>query len=216
MRKTVAILGLLSLAIVIGASPASADGVGLVDYSVTGTFGAIAGFPSTSISTAGDSFTFSFSVDPASLGPGPLGIASSPIDISFDYTDTRGGSTIASLTGEPGTVTFNSLIQGGLFDIDFFLGTDHFILQLNGTVAGFTDGSIPTLNTGSFTITPGDGLGDGSLLGDFDNGSVNNIDSGTVTATAANMPEPSSLLLLGSGFLALGSFGRKRLFQRNA
>ena len=218
MRKTVAILGLLSLAFVIGASSARADGVGLVDYSVTGTFAAIDGFPSTSISNAGDSFTFTFSVDPTSLGTGPLGLASSPIPITFDYTDSLHGTTISSLTGEPGTVTFNSLDQGGLFDIDFFVGGDHFILQLEGTVAGFTDGSTPTLNTGSFTITDGitsgPDAGMGSMLGDFDADTVDAIAGGTVTASA--MPEPSSLLLLGSGFLALGSFARKRLFQPNA
>jgi hypothetical protein len=223
MRKTVAILGLLSLAFVIGASPASADGVGFVDYSVTGTFAAIDGFSSTSISTAGDSFTFSFSVDPALLGSGPLGSSSSPIDISFDYTDTRSGSTIFSLTGEPGTVTFNSLLSDppGLFDIDFFVGGDHFVLFLTGTDAGFIDGTPPTLNTGKFTITDGvtsgPDAGAGSIFGDFDAGTVDAIAGGTVKATQASaMPEPSSLLLLGSGFLALGSFARKRLFQRNA
>jgi PEP-CTERM motif-containing protein len=101
-----------------------------------------------------------------------------------------------------------------LFDIEFFpASSDDFILQLFGPDAGFIDGPTPTLNTGVFTITPGDELGDGSSLGDYTNFAINSVTSGTVTAA---MPEPSSLLLLGSGFLALGSFARKRLFQRNA
>jgi hypothetical protein len=50
-------------------------------------------------------------------------------------------------------------------------------------------------------------------LGDFTNLAVDSV-SGTVTATAVSTPEPSSLLLLGSGFLALGGFARKRLIAR--
>jgi hypothetical protein len=34
------------------------------------------------------------------------------------------------------------------------------------------------------------------------------------TATAVSAPEPSSLLLLGSGFLALGGLVRRRLIAR--
>jgi hypothetical protein len=40
------------------------------------------------------------------------------------------------------------------------------------------------------------------------------IIDGKVTATPTGVPEPSSLLLLGSGFLALGGFARKRLVAR--
>ena len=214
MRKALGVLALFSLAFAMSAPSASADGT--VDYTVNGTFGAVVGFPDTTLSTAGDSFTITFSVDPALLGPGPLGDATGNIPITFNYTDFLGGTVNHSLTGQAGVVTFFTENDFGLFDIEFFpAGGDDFFLQLFGLDPGFIDGTTPILNTGVFTITPGDDMGDGSSFGDFTNPAINSITSGTVPATAA-MPEPSSLLLLGSGFLALGSFARKRLFQRNA
>jgi hypothetical protein len=219
MRKAIGVLALFSLAFAMSAPSASADGT--VDYTVNGTFGAVVGFPDTSLSTAGDSFTVTFSVDPALLGPGPLGDSSPNIPITFNYTDFLGGTVNHTLTGQAGVVTFFTLDDFGLFDIEFFpAGGDDFFLQFFGVDPGFStdpSGFNPVLNTGVFTITPGDDLGDGSQIGDFTNLAINSITSGTVTATsAANMPEPSSLLLLGSGFLALGSFARKRLFQHNS
>ncbi len=87
------------------------------------------------------------------------------------------------------------------------------LLQLFGPDAGFNVGPPLTLNTGGpFVISPGDDIGDGSLLGDFTSGTANSITSGSVTTSTSNVPEPSSILLLGSGFLALGAFARKRLF----
>jgi hypothetical protein len=47
-------------------------------------------------------------------------------------------------------------------------------------------------------------MNDPTIFGDLTGGTVN----GTPSVAA---PEPSSLLLLGSGFLALGGFARKRL-----
>jgi PEP-CTERM motif-containing protein len=211
MRKALGVLALFSLAFAMSAPSASADGV--VDYSVNGTWGAVVGFPDTTLSTAGDSFTLTFSVDPALLGPGPLGDSTGNIPITFNYTDFLGDTVNHTLTGQAGIVTFFTANDFGLFDIEFFpASSDDFILQLFGPDAGFIDRPTPTLNTGVFTITPGDDLGGGSSLGDFTNFAINSVTSGSVTA----MPEPSSLLLLGSGFLALGSFARKRLFQRNA
>jgi len=41
------------------------------------------------------------------------------------------------------------------------------------------------------------------------------LTGGSVTGTSAvSTPEPSSLLLLGGGFLALGGFARRRLSAR--
>ncbi|MGA8142761.1 MAG: PEP-CTERM sorting domain-containing protein [Candidatus Acidiferrales bacterium] len=199
------------------ARTASADGV---DYTVNGAFAAIDGFSSTSLSNPGDSFTLTFSVDPALLGPGPIGgNAAGPIAVTFDYTDFLGSTINFSLTGQAGTATFYTSAGLGLFDIEFIApGGDDFLLQLLGPDPGFVDGTPPALNTGTFVITPGPttgpDTGTGSLFGDFNTGNADSV-SGTVTAVSSTaVPEPSSLLLLGSGFLALGTFARKRLLGR--
>jgi hypothetical protein len=215
MRKALTIMALLALAASFGAQIARADGP--VDYVVTGTLATGDPFTSTTLANPGDSFSFTFSVDPALLGPGPIGAdATGDIPITFDYTDT---TTNLSLTGQAGTVTFFDENEGGLFDLDFVFGGDLFILQLFGPDSGFIDGTPPALNTGTFVISPGgtgENAGFGSLFGDGNTADFAAIASGTVQATpTAAVPEPSSLLLLGSGFLMLGSFARKRLFSQS-
>jgi hypothetical protein len=218
MRKLLMIGAVLGLSVGFTALTASADGV--VDYTVTGTYAAIMGFPSTPLSTPGDTFTFTFSVDPALLTSQVNG-TSNPISVSdINYTDSSGHS----LTNQAGTINFFTVEQLGLFDLEFLSGTGDFFLSLQGP-AGFNVGPPLTLNTGGpFTVTPGDTTGtamnQGSILGDFDPSLCNSdlticpmdaIIEGKVTATPTGVPEPSSLLLLGSGFLALGGFARKRV-----
>ena len=213
MRKLVTIAAVLGLSISFCALAASAD---TVSYTVSGTYATGAPFTSTLLSNPGDSFTFTFSLDSALLGPGPIGKdMTGDIPITFSYTDSLGGTVVHSLTGQAGSVSFADLTALGLFDLDFTFNGDLFILQLMGPDPGFIDGVPPTLNTGSFVITPGGtgpDAGLGSLFGDGDTGDFAAIASGTVNATpVSTVPEPSSLLLLGSGFLALGGFARKRL-----
>jgi hypothetical protein len=95
------------------------------------------------------------------------------------------------------------------------LGAGCFTMPVAANCGGFTDGTPPTLITGGpFTID--DTM---SVLGEMSPSCVSPFGpfcaddiSGTVTATpSAAVPEPSSLLLLGSGFLALGGFARKRV-----
>jgi hypothetical protein len=214
MRKVFGILTLFVLVLTV--SPAHADGV--VEYTVSGTYATGDAFLSTPISNPGDSFLITFSVDPALLPAGPASGTSVSTGVTFDYTDSLGGTTIFSLTDQPGTATFYLAgPSGGLFDLDFSAGGDDLVLSLFGPDAGFIDGPIITLNTGIFPITPGDDFGVGSLIGDFNTLGFDAVSSGTVTAVSSTaVPEPSSLLLLGSGFLALGSFARKRLLGRSA
>jgi hypothetical protein len=220
MRKLITILALLALSTGFAALTASADTT--IAYTVDGTFSAMPGFPSTSLSNAGDSFTLTFSVDSGALGTSMINNSMSPdVPVTFNYTNTTTPSL--DLTGESGVLNFFTTGNGGLFGVTF-TGPDGntFMFELIGLgcfdtpipstcVGGFTDGTPPVITTGGpFSIDPT------SFFGEFDpEGSpvgVNDI-SGTVTATPSTtpVPEPSSLLLLGSGFLALGGFARKRL-----
>jgi hypothetical protein len=188
-----------------------------VDYTVTGTYATGSTFSSTPISNPGDSFTFTFSVDPTTLPAGPVLGPSVSTTTSLDYTDSEGGTTIFSFTDNPAEVTFYLAgASGGLFDLDFSADGHDFVLQLMGPDAGYINGSPITLNTGTFAITPGTSDGSLSLLGDLNTFNFDAIGpDGLVSAVpAAAVPEPSSLLLLGSGFIALGSFARKRLLAR--
>jgi hypothetical protein len=122
----------------------------------------------------------------------------SSIPVTFDYTDFLGSTVNFSLTGQAGILVFFDASAGGLFTLEFPPppSGDDFFLSLFGTnPMGFL-GSPG--NSGTFPITPGDALGDNSIF----------------TETTSTVPEPSSLLLLGSGFLALGGFARKRLIAR--
>ena len=219
MRKLLTVVAILGLSVGFTALTASADTT--VDYTVNGTFGSLTGVPSTSISNAGDSFTITFSVDQALLVPG-LGTPgmTAAIPITFDYTDFVGSTINFSLTNQAGMVTFFNQFNEGLFQLEFFPppSGDDFFLNLIGLnpnpdtdplLASFLGSPI---NTGPFSITSGDAMGDPSFLAEDDTAA--NFVTGSGTATAVSTPEPSSLLLLGSGFLALGGFARKRLIAR--
>jgi hypothetical protein len=213
MRKAFGILALLILVLTV--SPAHADGV--VNYTVTGTYATGDPFSSTPISNPGDSFTFTFSVDPASLAPGPALGPSVFAVTSLDYTDSLGGTTVFSFTDNPAQVFFFlGGDAGGLFDLDFSAAGQDFVLQLLGPDPGFINGPIITLNTGTFDITPGTTDGFFSLLGELNPPDFNfdAVGPGGIVTAVQTVPEPSSFLLLGSGFLALGSFARKRFLAR--
>lgn len=49
------------------------------------------------------------------------------------------------------------------------------------------------------------------LVNPYFGGSIDNVDSSTLSGTAIVTPEPGTLLLLGSGLIGLGLFGRKRM-----
>ena len=230
MRKLLTIVAILVLSIGFAARIASAD---TVTYTVTGTFSADPVLPSTSLSNPGDAFTLTFSVPSDALGPNslPNGISGN-IPVTFTYTDLTTPSLSLTQTCTPTAVAsclnFFTPNLGGLFSIMFtdssgnlfmfeLVGAGCFTTPVPSNCGGYTDGTPPSLITGGpFTIDDTMSvLGEESPSCPFVNpvGNVCADDiSGTVTATSsAAVPEPSSLLLLGSGFLALAGFARKRV-----
>lgn len=232
MRKLLTVLALVGLSTGFTAVTASADST--VSYVVDGTFSATPGFPTTSIANGGDMFTLTFSVDSGALGTSavscPPNLCMSPniTPVSFLYKDMTSGFSLDGTCAPMapcGTVNFFTPGNGGLFSLMFtgpngntfmfeLVAEGCFISTSPLECGGFTNGTPPTLNITGGPITLDDtmsGLAEASpndtLLG------ADGI-SGTVLTSSTTVPEPSSLLLLGSGFLALGGFARKRLIAR--
>jgi len=92
--------------------------------------------------------------------------------------------------------------------------------MFNSTLGEFCAGPAGTFCTGPFTITGGTGFPlspSGSFFFDLSDPTLTtggDLTGGSVAGTSAVTPEPSSLLLLGGGFLALGGFARRRLSAR--
>ena len=218
MRKLLTILALLGFAASISARDARADGV---TYMVTSTY---ASDTATSLVSAKDaSFTFTFTVpSPCSLFSTPpcnlsMGVANFPaesIEVTFSSPTLAGFTAPATLTFEPlggalpGLFSIEAFPGGGDFDWEF-VGPQIF----NTTANEICPGPAGTFCTGSFPVMGGTDFS-GSFFFDMNNPLSVNGDltggSGTGTSTVS-APEPSSLLLLGSGFLALGGFARKRV-----
>lgn len=217
MRKLITILALLGLAASISARGARADGV---TYTVTSTYASDTS--TTAVSAPDATFTFTFTVpSPCSSSSTPLcsnsgGIANFPAE-SIDVTFSS--PTLTGFTA-PATLSFFSSGGGGLFDLEAFPGGGDFDWsffgpQIFNTVPNeICSGPAGTFCTGSFAIMGGTDFS-GSFFFDMNDPTMNgDLTGGTVKGAAVTAPEPASLLLLASGFLALGGFARKRLIGR--
>jgi len=219
MRKLPTILAILGLAVGISALSARADGV---TYTVTSTYASDTS--TTAVSAPGASFTFTFTV------PSPCSSSPLTCSVSAGFVDLTSMVTFSSptLTGfsDLGTFSFAPLggLSPGLFSLTFpdntfdweFMGPQMF----NSTLGEFCAGPAGTFCTGPFTITGGTGFPlspSGSFFFDLSDPTLTtggDLSGGSVAGKLVSTPEPSSLLLLGGGFLALGGFARRRLIAR--
>lgn len=220
MRKVLTIFAILGFAVGISTLSTRADGV---TYTVTSTYASDTS--TTAVSAPDATFTFTFTVpSPCSSASTPpcsnlsMGAANFPtesIDVTFSSPTLPGFTSLA-------TLSFFSSSLGGLFSLEAFPGGGDFDWEFfgpqifNTTLNEICPGPAGTFCTGSFSILGGTGfpsptesfffdMNDPTMGGDLTGGSV------TGSSTTVTTPEPSSLLLLGSGFLALGGFARKRL-----
>ena len=219
MRKLITFLALLGLAASITARSARADGV---TYTVTSTYASDTSVSSVSAPDA--TFTFTFTVpSPCSLSSTPpcsnlsAGIANFPAE-SIDVTFSS--PTLPGFHG-PATLSFFNTPNGGLFDLEAFPGGGDFDWSFfgpqifNTTANEICPGPAGTFCTGAFSILGGTNAS-GSFFFDMNDPTIfGDLTGGTVSGAAVTAPEPASLLLLGSGFLALGGFARKRLMARS-
>lgn len=149
------------------------------------------------------------------VSPGALlAVGTGTLNHAFGYQQFADGTLNELIEGSPSSELFGFVSVDGSISLDGALDVS---LQ-----NGFTPTIGETFDILNFT--PGDLSGTWSGIGDdvFDDGSekwVLNYDNGLgeilleaeSTSSTSPTPEPTSLLLLGTGLLGLGIFGRRRL-----
>jgi PEP-CTERM motif len=155
----------------------------------------------------GDSISGNFTFNPAAESATfTASITDSTTGSSFTIPAVGGGPDTASATSSTFSVSANNSLEFQQGSTPF---TTAFLLNLTGgtLIAGdLTQGAPFAAGTGSFTINvPAEGITEFNQTGNPDE--TLTID---FNVSSANIPEPASLTVLGSGMLALGAALRRR------
>jgi hypothetical protein len=181
-----AIAGTISLGLLAQSPPATA-----VEISGSGEWGV--GTPVTTYSAPDQNFSFDFTV------PSPT--EANPSGLVGDFMYFLNGVNVAAANDTP-FITFFDTANGGLFDLFFPTSGDD--VTFEGPQIGF-DASGSDTGGGPVTIT------DGS----FAFAATANFPGATTAVGTLEVPEPSTMLLLSAGFVALRA-ARRRVSGKNS
>jgi hypothetical protein len=162
--------------------------------------------------------TFGLVAAPAAAHASPVTYALTLVNVVGNLSGGTGSFTIDDTPNFPVDAFFQNGAPGhDLTDMLINIGGNTFTLADSDTPASvdFLLGQVASINydgslgNGFFKIT----LNSGSLGYVYTNFIGQQLSTGVILATpVAATPEPSSLLLLGTGAISLASFGRRKFF----
>lgn len=148
--------------------------------------------------TPGGTYDYTLTGSPVTLtqtSPGNYSASSTPLMLTL----SGNGGTTGALTGTVNLVSFQQAMTVGTFNNAFVANVT--VTSATGSLVGFSG------NTGSLLLTLV--LPTNTQIDDLGNGNSTKIAGGVGYMSTA--PEPASMLLFGSGLLALGGILRRRL-----